>query len=222
MDRKLSTSPGVGDTYTLLMNTWNTFPESYQLRGYTNTPATVKHPMQQAENPLPAVVISMEAAIVDNACHLDHLTSEVALGDLEIGSTDQNIPIGNDCMDAELHFRMPGCSGDYEDEHDESDKPYAILTVSRQRQAATSLGMFNLGLCDLNRYESEDGDYEDADEEEEQLQANDGSIQNVEDRGQSTRECEDWSAYFRPVKCDNGEANAMGNDVFKRRLYCNK
>jgi hypothetical protein len=27
--RKLLTSPGVADTYTFLMNTWNTLPESY-------------------------------------------------------------------------------------------------------------------------------------------------------------------------------------------------
>ena len=29
MCRKLLTSPGVVDTYTFLMNTWNTLPESY-------------------------------------------------------------------------------------------------------------------------------------------------------------------------------------------------
>jgi len=49
------------------MNTWNTLPESYQQRVYNNTLATVKHQIQQAENPTPAVVISMEAARVDNA-----------------------------------------------------------------------------------------------------------------------------------------------------------
>jgi hypothetical protein len=30
--RKLLTLPGVADMYTLLMNTWNTLPESYQQR----------------------------------------------------------------------------------------------------------------------------------------------------------------------------------------------
>jgi len=30
MGRKLLTSPGVADTYTFLMNTWNTLLESYQ------------------------------------------------------------------------------------------------------------------------------------------------------------------------------------------------
>jgi len=40
--RKLLTLPGVADTYTLLMNTCNMLPESYQQRLYENTPATVK------------------------------------------------------------------------------------------------------------------------------------------------------------------------------------
>jgi hypothetical protein len=31
MGRKLLTSPGVADTYTFLMNTWNTLPDRYQL-----------------------------------------------------------------------------------------------------------------------------------------------------------------------------------------------
>jgi hypothetical protein len=40
--RKLLTSPGVADTNTFLMNTWNTLPESYQQRVYHITIATVK------------------------------------------------------------------------------------------------------------------------------------------------------------------------------------
>jgi len=77
--RKLLTSPGIADTYTFLINTWNTLPESYQQRVYNNTLATVKRQIQQAENPTPAVVISREAARGDNVIHLDHLTSEVAI-----------------------------------------------------------------------------------------------------------------------------------------------
>jgi len=126
--RKLVTSPGIADTYTFMMNTWNTLPESYQQRGYNNTLATVKRQIQQAENPTPAVVISMEAAPVDNAILLDYLTSEVALEEPEIASTDPNIPIDNNCTDHELHFGMPGGSGDFENEGDESD---AIPTASR-------------------------------------------------------------------------------------------
>jgi hypothetical protein len=94
------------------MNTWNTQPESYQQRVYYNTLATVKRQIQQAENPTPAVVISMEAACVDNAILLDYLSSEVALEEPEIGSTDPHIPIGNNCTDDILYLGMPGGSGD--------------------------------------------------------------------------------------------------------------
>ena len=128
---KLLTSPGIADTYTFLMNTWNTLPESYQQRVYNNTLATVKCQIQQAEKPTPAVVISVEAAHVDNAILLDYLTSEVALEEPEIRSTDPNIPIDNNCTDKELHFVMPGDWGDYEDEGDNSDKCDAIPTASR-------------------------------------------------------------------------------------------
>jgi len=55
--RKLFTSPGVADTHTFLMNTWNTLPESYQQRVYNNTLVTVKRQIQQAENSIPAEII---------------------------------------------------------------------------------------------------------------------------------------------------------------------
>jgi hypothetical protein len=111
------------------LNTWNTLPESYQQRVYNNTLATVKSQIQQAENPTPAVEISMDAASVENAILLDYLTSEVALEEPEIGSTDPNIPIDNNCTDDELHFGMPVGSWDFEDEGDEST---AIATASRR------------------------------------------------------------------------------------------
>jgi len=177
--RKLSTSPGIADTYTFLMITWNTLPESFQQRVYKNTLATGKRQIQQAENPTPAVVISVEAACVDNAILLDYLTSKVALEEPEIGSTDPNIPIDNNCMNDELHFGMPGDSGDYEDEGDESDMRDAIPTVSRRRRAATELNRFDLGTSDVDGYEGKDGD--DAGEEDEASQADDGSTQNAED-----------------------------------------
>jgi len=132
MGHKLLTSPGVADTYTFLMNTWNTLLESYQQRVYKNTLTTVKRQIQQADNPTPAVVISMEAVFVDNAVLLDFLTSEVALEEPEIGSTDQNIQIGNNCTEDELHFGMPGDSGDYKDECDEIDEHDTIPTASRR------------------------------------------------------------------------------------------
>jgi hypothetical protein len=127
--RKLLTSPGIADTYMCLMNTWNTLPDSYQQRVYNSTLAPVKRQIQQAENPMLAVVISVEAEPVDNAILLDYLASEVALEEAEIGSTDPNIPIDNHCMDDELHFWMPRGSGDYEDESDESDDRDAITTA---------------------------------------------------------------------------------------------
>ena len=106
---------------------------------YNNTLASVKRQIQQAENPTPAVVISVEAAHVDNAILLDDLTSEVALEEPEVGSTDPIIPIANNCTDDELHLGMPGGHGDYEDEGDESDVRDAIPTASRRRQPATEL-----------------------------------------------------------------------------------
>jgi hypothetical protein len=131
MGRKLLTSPGIADTYPVLKNTWNTLPESYQQRGYKNTLATVKGQIQQAENPPPAAVISMEAARVDHAIHIDYLTSEVALEKPEIGSTDPNIPIDNNCTDDELHFGMPGGCQDYDDDGDKIEESGVILTTSR-------------------------------------------------------------------------------------------
>jgi hypothetical protein len=145
---------------------------------YNNTLPTVKRQIQQAENPTPTMVISVEAARVDNAIHLDYVTSEGALAEPEIGSTDLNIQIHNNCMDDELQFRMAGGSRDVEDEGDESD---AIPTGSRRRGAATERERLHLGTGDVDGYEGEDGDDGDADEEEEGSQADDGSTQNVED-----------------------------------------
>jgi len=183
MGRKLLTSPGVADMYTFLMNTWNTLPERYQLRVYKNTLATVKRQIQQVEHPTPAMVISVKAACVDNAILLDYLTSEVALEKPEIGYTDPNIPIDNNCTDDVQHFCMRGGSGDYEDEGDESDERDAIPTASQQGRPATELERFDLGTSGVDRYEGEDGDDADADEdvEEEASEADDESTQNVED-----------------------------------------
>ena len=149
---------------------------------YNNTLATVKRQIQQAENPTPAVVISVEAARVDNAILLDYLASEVALEEPEIGSTDPNIPIDNNGMDDELHFGMPGGSGEYEDEADESDYRDAIPTASWRRRPVTELERFDLGSSDVDGYEGEVGDDvdADADQEVESSQVDDRSTQNVE------------------------------------------
>jgi hypothetical protein len=71
--------------------------------------------------------------------------------------------IDNNCTDGELQFGMPGGSGDFEDEGDES---YTITTASRRRRAATELERFDLGTSDVYGYEGEDGDDSDANEEE--------------------------------------------------------
>jgi len=42
-------------------------------------------------------------------------------------------------------------------------------------------------------------------------------MQNVEDWGSRTIECEDWIVYFRPVKYDNGEANAIASDMSEEK-----
>jgi len=76
--RKLSTSPSVADTYTVLMNTWNIPPESFQQTVNNNTRVIVGHQIQQAEIPTPAVVISVETVPVDDAILLDYSTSEAA------------------------------------------------------------------------------------------------------------------------------------------------
>jgi hypothetical protein len=94
------------------MNTWNTLLESYQQKVYINTLATIKCQIEQGENPTPVLVISVEAVRVANAILLDSLTYTVALEEPEIGSTDSNIPIDNNCTDDKLHFRMPGGSRD--------------------------------------------------------------------------------------------------------------
>jgi hypothetical protein len=181
--RNFLTTPSVADTYTFLMNSWNTLLESYQQRVYNNTLATVKHQIQQADNPTPAVVFSVEAVRVDNAILLDLFASKVGIEESEIGSTDPNIPIENDCTDDKLHFGMPRGSGDYKDEGDESDDCDAIPTASRQQRPTTEVDRFDLGTSDVDRYEGEDGDDADADgdEKEKSSQVDDGSTHNVQD-----------------------------------------
>jgi hypothetical protein len=85
--------------YTFLMNTGNTLPESYNQRVYISTLATFKRQIQLAENPTPVVVISVEAEHVGDDILLDYLTSEVALEESEIRSTDPDIPSDNKCTD---------------------------------------------------------------------------------------------------------------------------
>jgi hypothetical protein len=69
--RNLFTSPGVADTYTFWTNTWNTLPESYQQWVYNYTLPTVKRQILQTDNPMPAMVISVEAASFDSEILFD-------------------------------------------------------------------------------------------------------------------------------------------------------
>jgi len=165
------------------MNTWNTLPESYQQRVYKNTLATVTRQIQQAVNPTPAMVISVKAAHVHNSILPDYLTSEVALEAPEIGTTYPSIPVDNNCTHDELHFGMPGGSGDHKDEHEESDERDAIPTASWGRRPTPELERFDLGTSDNDGYGCENGNDADADVdvEEEASQADDESTQNVED-----------------------------------------
>jgi hypothetical protein len=180
-DRKLLMPHFVEDMFTFLINTCNTVPVSYQQRVYKDTLAIVKRQIQQLENPTPAVVISMEAVSVHNSILLDFLTSEVALEEHDINSTDPDIHNDNNSTDDVPDFGMPGGSGNYKHEADKSDEHDAIPTTSRRCRAATELKRIDLATSHVDRYESKDGNNADADEEEETLQADDESTQNVED-----------------------------------------
>jgi hypothetical protein len=88
----------------------------------------------------------------------------VALEKPEIGISNPNIPMDNNCTNDKLHFGMPGGSVDYKVEGDESDVSDAIPTVSPLRWPATEREMVVLGTRAYDRYECKDGDYADADE----------------------------------------------------------
>jgi hypothetical protein len=163
------------------MNSWNTLPESYHERVYINTLGTVKLQIQQVENPTASAVNSTGQAHVGNAILLEYSTSELALEQAEITSTDLNIPIDNNCMDDELHFRMPGGCEDYHDEGDEIDKIDANRTASWRQRAATELERVDLGTSDEDGYEGNDGEDVDPDEEEEASPAHDRFTETMEE-----------------------------------------
>jgi hypothetical protein len=119
------------------MNTWNTQLESCQLRVYQNTPATFQRQIRQGENPTAAVIFCMDAGCVGNAILLNNLTSEVALDDPVIRTTNSYTPLDNNHHDGNMHFGMPGGSRDQEDEGDTGDEDDDISTISQQRQTAT-------------------------------------------------------------------------------------
>jgi len=127
-------------------------------------------------------------------------------------------------MDDELHFRMPVGSDEHDEEGDTIDESDAIPITSWRWRAATELQRFDKGPSDANGSEGDNADNADADEEGQAWQADGGSTQNLEDgapsirdSGHSTRECEDWTVYFRCVKYDNDEANATASDIFEAK-----
>jgi hypothetical protein len=67
------------------------------------------------ENTMQAVKISIGTVCIGNALRLDYLSSEVVLEEHEIGYTDPNIQIDNNCLEDALHFGIPRGSRDYED-----------------------------------------------------------------------------------------------------------
>jgi hypothetical protein len=151
------------------------------------------------------MVISVQAEPVDNAILPDYLTSDVALEEPEIGSTDPNIPTENNCMEDQLHFGMPWGSGDYQDEGDASDMCNAISTACRRQWLMTELQRFDLGNSNVNEYEGKDRNKADADEEQEASLGHDGSTQNLEELGYSR---------FDMGTCDiNGYEYLGGADV---------
>jgi len=108
---------------------------------------------------------------------------------------------------------VDGYEGEDGDDADVDEEEEASQADDGSAQNVEDWGhsRFDLWTRDIDGYEGEVGN--DADEQEEVSQADDGSTQNVEDWRYSTRECEDWTVYFRHVKYDNGEANAMASDV---------
>jgi len=181
MGHRLLTSPGITDTYTFLMNTWNALQVSYQQRVYNNSLTTVKRKNKQAENPTPDVVISAQSARVDKGILLDYLSSEAALEDPESRSTERNMPIDINLTNDELDFGIPGGSENCDNQGDESDVRDAIPIASQRQRPATEHNRVDLQISDVDGYECEDGDKADGGEEEEVSQADDRSMQNVED-----------------------------------------
>ena len=142
----------------------------------------------------------------------------MALEEPDNESTDPKIQIGNNCIDAELHFGMAGGCDDYDHEGNKIDESDHVPSTSWWWRAATELEMFDQGTSDVDVYEGHHGDHAHGDQEEDASQADDGSPQTLEDWGYSTRDCEDWTAYYRPVEYDNGKANATASDVRKAKI----
>jgi hypothetical protein len=163
------------------MNSWTALLESYQQRVYRNIHATVTCQIQQVDNPMAAVVMRVNAAHVDYDIVLDYLTCNVACEKPDMESTDPKVPIDNSGTDDQTHFRMPSGSVNHTAECEESIRGHAIPTTIWHSPPTTELDRFDLGTSDVAKYEGEDDAIEDADKEEDQSQAINGSTNDVED-----------------------------------------
>jgi hypothetical protein len=75
---------------------------------------------------------------------------------------------------------MPGGCEHYDSEGYEIDNSNAIPTTRLRRWATPDLERIHLGTGDVDSCEGDNGDNPDADQEEEALQADDGSTQSLE------------------------------------------
>lgn len=193
------------------MNPWDTQLESYRLRVYTCTLATVRCQIQQVENPIPAMEISMEAVHVDNTICLDHLASKVALHKRELWSTDPYTPPDQNYIDDEISFGISKGSGHCEDECDEAGSmiPSPGLLVLMGHHWTQEVWPANQECIEGK---GDDGHDVDPDQEKEALRANHGAMQDSVDWGHSTGEADHWTADFRPVKWDDRKASATASD----------
>jgi hypothetical protein len=82
---------------------------------------------------MPVTILHVEAGCIDNAAHLDYLTTKLQLEKPEIRSTDLNIPNDNNCTDNVRHFWIPAGSGDYTDKSDTTGEGKDIPTTSQPR-----------------------------------------------------------------------------------------
>jgi hypothetical protein len=100
------------------------------------------------------------------------------------------------------------------------DPLLTLPTTLRQWQAATELGTCDCATSDVNGYEGDIGDDADSDEVEDKPQTDDRFMQisqhwghRTSDWGHGSKEFNNWTVYFRPVRYDNGKANAMASNV---------
>jgi hypothetical protein len=135
------------------------------------------------ENTTAAIVISVEVARVDSAILRDYVTSNVAQEEPQIGSTEPNFQIDNNCTDDKVCVGMPEVSGNYENEQDVFAVCDDMPTATQRRWPATNLERFDQGTGDVKGHDGNDRDDVDAvaDVDDEASQADDESTLNGED-----------------------------------------